>query len=168
MKRDSIPAAVLAFAFFLPVQNASAAVPGQYIAKLYTEGLGRAPDPSGWFWRNLYFAQQGCNVTTLYNQAVEVFTSAEFRGLGYDNAEKILAIYRGVLSREPDPSGFNSRKAILDQCNRPQGCGRRLFRQSGRHDSKSTAGGAHQSFAAQLQRIQSSIQSTLHLVDAAL
>ncbi len=38
-----------------------AAVPTQFIAKMYTEALGRAPDPTGWSAAVEYFRENGCN-----------------------------------------------------------------------------------------------------------
>src|SRR6202012_2542282 len=40
-------------------------VPAQFIAKLYTEGLGRMPDQSGWQSATTYFAQNGCSAASL-------------------------------------------------------------------------------------------------------
>jgi hypothetical protein len=81
-------------------------VPAQFIAKLYTEGLGRIPDQSGWASAVSYFAQNGCSAPSLAAYGQSVYTSAEYTGLQYDNDAKLLTLYRGVLNREPDPSGF--------------------------------------------------------------
>jgi Domain of unknown function (DUF4214) len=83
-------------------------VPAQFIAKLYTEGLGRIPDQSGWGSAVSYFAQNGCGAASLAAYGQAVFTSAEYAGLGYGNAAKLLTLYRGALNREPDSSGFAS------------------------------------------------------------
>lgn len=86
---------------------AGAVVPDQFIAKIYSEGLGRIPDQSSWKAASTDFAANGCTLTRLKNYARNVYTSGEFNGFGYDNAAKLLALYRGVLNREPDASGFN-------------------------------------------------------------
>jgi hypothetical protein len=54
-----------------------------------------------------FFGASGCSATTLAQQGKAVYLSSEFTGLGYDNAAKLLALYRGALNREPDTSGFN-------------------------------------------------------------
>jgi hypothetical protein len=83
-------------------------VPAQYIAKLYTEALGRIPDQSGWQSAVTDFSQNGCTTTTLAAWGEAVFTSAEYTGLGYDNDARLLTLYRGALNREPDQAGYSS------------------------------------------------------------
>jgi hypothetical protein len=83
-------------------------IPAQFIAKLYTEGLGRMPDQGGWQGAGSYFAQHGCSAASLAAYGEAVFTSAEYTGLGYDNDAKLLTLYRGALNREPDVSGFSN------------------------------------------------------------
>jgi hypothetical protein len=86
---------------------ASAVVPTQWIAKMYTEALGRIPDQTGWQNSVDNFTTNGCTATTLKNHGEPFYTSSEFNALGYDNPAKLLALYRGVLNREPDPSGLS-------------------------------------------------------------
>jgi len=81
--------------------------PSQFIAKQYTEGLGRAPDAGGWKFYQSVFEANGCNKTMLKEVSLSIFTSAEYAGLGYDNPEKVLTAYRAIFSREPDAGGFN-------------------------------------------------------------
>jgi hypothetical protein len=88
---------------------ASAAVTGagsQFVAKLYTEALGRAPDVSGWANAVQSVQSSDCSLAFLRSLARGVYTSAEFEGLGYDSGSRVLALYRGVLNREPDSGGF--------------------------------------------------------------
>jgi hypothetical protein len=40
-------------------------VPAQYIAKMYSEALGRAPDSGGWSSASLYYQQNGCGQAAL-------------------------------------------------------------------------------------------------------
>jgi len=86
----------------------------QWIAKQFSETLGRAPDSSGW---GFYVGQVDgslCNATSLKNAGTGFFSSAEFSGLGYNNAAKVVALYRAILNRDPDPSGFAGYKSALD------------------------------------------------------
>ncbi|RZI41523.1 DUF4214 domain-containing protein [Herbaspirillum sp. HC18] len=85
---------------------ATAAVPAQFIAKQYTEALGRAPDTSGWQSNTNYFISNGCTQTSLSQMAQQIFSSAEYLSKGYTPQEAVLTLYRAVLSRDPDPSGF--------------------------------------------------------------
>lgn len=88
--------------------NAHAFVPAQYMAKMYSEALGRAPDPAGWRSARTYFEQNSCNAGTLRTWGEAVFSSSEFSGLAYDNAAFLLIAYRAILDREPDSAGYNA------------------------------------------------------------
>jgi hypothetical protein len=85
----------------------AAIVPAQFIAKIYTEALGRIPDQGGWSSAVTYFQQNGCSRGTLATWGTSALTSAEFTGLGYDNAAFLLILYRATLDREPDTGGYN-------------------------------------------------------------
>lgn len=91
--------------------------PGQFVAKQYTEALGRAPDAGGWQTHMNYIAANGCTRTTLNSISDSIFSSAEYTGRGYDNYEKVLTVYRAVGSREPDAGGFNYWLAYLNNGN---------------------------------------------------
>ena len=107
--------ALLACCLLGAVSPASAQrIPSQYIAKLYTEGLGRLPDAESLGPRQNYFAQFGCNPTTLREQGLSVLLSPEYQGLGYSNSAKVLTLYRAILSRDPDPAGFRSFRDALN------------------------------------------------------
>lgn len=93
---------------------ATSFVPYQFIAKTYTEGLGRAPDQSGWSAEASYFTSQGCSASTLAGQANTILTSSEFNGLGYSNPALVEVAYRTLLNREPDPSGYANWLATLN------------------------------------------------------
>lgn len=105
-----IIAAVLAFGVSLLPQKARAAVviPDQFIAKMFTEALGRAPTPSNWSVYSNHFSVVGCSATTLKDVGSGFYTSPEFASRNYDNASRVLSLYRGVLSREPDQGGFDA------------------------------------------------------------
>ena len=104
-------AAVLVLTVLGAPTEARAAVTGaggQFVAKLYTEALGRAPDASGWSSAMQAIQATDCAPAYLRDLARGVYTSAEFDGIGYDSASKVLALYRGVLNREPDGGGFTN------------------------------------------------------------
>ena len=90
------------------------AVKGQYIAKMYTEALGRIPDQTGWINAVNMFASQGCNASTLRSFGIGTYTSTEFNNLGYDNAAKLLTLYRGALNREPLATEYNNNLTLLN------------------------------------------------------
>lgn len=91
----------------LGVAGAAQGNPGQFVAKQYTEALGRAPDAGGWQANMNYIAANGCSRTTLNSVSNSIFGSAEYTSRGYDNYEKLLTVYRAIESREPDAGGFN-------------------------------------------------------------
>jgi hypothetical protein len=92
-----------------PARGATAAyVPAQFIAKQYTEALGRLPDQPGWQSTVSYFTQNGCTAGSLATFGEAVFNSPEYTGLGYDNDARVLTLYRAALNREPDASGFSN------------------------------------------------------------
>lgn len=98
----------------LATSPAWGAVKGQYIAKMYTEALGRIPDQGGWINAINTFASQGCNASTLRSFGTNIYTSTEFNNLGYDNAAKLLTLYRGALNREPFATDFNNNLTLLN------------------------------------------------------
>lgn len=93
--------------------TAAAAVPYQWIAKQYTEGLGRGPDAGGWKNSVDWFTTNGCNQANLKNQGQGFLTSAEFTSKGYNNAQLVFTAFRSILSREPDSGGFNNYNSCL-------------------------------------------------------
>ena len=82
---------------------ATAVVPGQFVAKLYTEGLGRAPTPTEWVRWTRRFDRDGCRLRSLQRAARAVYAGREFRRLPYTGRERLAALYRGVLNRELTP-----------------------------------------------------------------
>ncbi|HKQ09407.1 MAG TPA: DUF4214 domain-containing protein [Blastocatellia bacterium] len=93
--------------FWLSPTAAQSGIPTQFIAKMYTEALGRTPDASGYQAAVNFFTQNGCNASRLKTWGRGVYLSAEYNNLGYDNAAKVLTLYRGILNREPDQAGFD-------------------------------------------------------------
>ena len=86
---------------------AAAAIPTQFIAKTYTEALGRAPDPGAFNSMSSYYANSGCSVSTLQTMGAQVLNSQEFSNLGYSSSAKVLVLYRAILDREPDSGGYS-------------------------------------------------------------
>jgi Domain of unknown function (DUF4214) len=95
--------------------EAAGKVPAQFIAKMYSEALGRMPDPGGWAHFTKAFSQQGCSSTTLGNVARAFYTSTEYTGLPYPPAARVLTLYRGVFNREPDQRGLDQYTAQLQR-----------------------------------------------------
>ena len=87
-------------------QDASA-IPAQFIAKMYTEALGRAPDQQGWSAFVGFFQNNGCGAAQLSRAGEQFYLSREF-ALDYgDNESRVLTLYRGILNRDPDQGGFD-------------------------------------------------------------
>lgn len=86
----------------------------QWIAKQYTEVLGRAPDSSGWGHYVSAVYGSNCTQANLSANGQSFFGSTEFQGLGYTNAQKVEALYRAILNRDPDQSGFNAQLNALN------------------------------------------------------
>ena len=83
-------------------------VPAQFIAKLYTEGLGRAPSQSEWSNAVNSFLTNGCSASTLGALGAQIYTSSEFTGDYSSNALRVFALYRGALNRDADNGGLTS------------------------------------------------------------
>ena len=85
-----------------------ALVPYQYIAKAYTELLGRAPAAAEWTAATSYFQAHGCDRSSLELYGDTVVASAEYRGdySSTGTGSIALTLYRFVLNREPDATDF--------------------------------------------------------------
>lgn len=105
-------------------------LPGQFVAKQYTEGLGRAPDAGGWTSAAAFFDGCGCTAACLEQWGTALWTSPELEGLGYRPEELVLALYRGVLNREPDAAGHAWWTAQLQGGMRRADLARAFFRSS--------------------------------------
>src|SRR5215469_3256293 len=75
---------------------------------MYTEALGRAPDPTGWSAAVQNFQANGCTQALLTQWGSAVFSSPEFAALSYDTAATTLILYRSILNREPDAASYQS------------------------------------------------------------
>ena len=73
----------------------------QFIGKLFTEGLGRAPHPDEYKIYTTYIWENGCTQASLAHLAGKMFSSADFLGLGLSNEQTVFCIFRAVLNRDP-------------------------------------------------------------------
>jgi hypothetical protein len=94
------------FCVILGATAANAAVPNQWLGQIYVEALGRVPDENGWNSNVAQFSGGVCNATKVKAVAQGVLLSSEFSALGYSKYEKTLILYRALLRREPDSSGY--------------------------------------------------------------
>lgn len=99
-------ASLAGLAAMTAVASAQTVIPTQYITKLYTEALGRAPDQTGWSNDVAYFQSKGCNVRSLAALGASVYNSNEFAGDVIDPETEVVALFRGALNRDPDPSSM--------------------------------------------------------------
>jgi hypothetical protein len=94
---------------------ATITVPYQFIAKMYTEALGRIPDLSGWQTYVSYFQAHPCSATSLVAVGVAFYESSEFTSLLTDNPARLVALYRGAWNQEADnTSTFNTYLGLLN------------------------------------------------------
>lgn len=89
----------------------------QFVAKTYTEALGRAPESSAWSANVAYLNANGCNKNALKAVTKGVYLSAEYSNLNYDNYSKVLTLYRGIFNREPDAGGLANWVTYLNNGN---------------------------------------------------
>ncbi len=74
----------------------------QFVAKLFTEGLSRAPEGSEYAAYTGRIEKDGCTVETLTALAEQIFSSQEFQEEKLTERERTFTVYRAILSREPD------------------------------------------------------------------
>jgi len=114
--------------------SALGVIPYQYIAKGYTELLGRAPSPAEWAAAVDYFRSAGCSPSSLRRFGDALVVSPEYRRdypltpAATDVGAIVLTLYRFILNREPDPNGFvANRDAIASSRFRPVGAANLLY-----------------------------------------
>lgn len=110
----AISASVL-LAFPMAANAASSVGSSQFVAKLYTEGLGRAPDQAGWAFFIKFWNDGQCNAARLKEQAGYILKSPEFTEGTPSNHERLFKLYRAALHRDPDLGGFNFFLGNLNQ-----------------------------------------------------
>ncbi|MDR3120300.1 MAG: right-handed parallel beta-helix repeat-containing protein [Clostridiales bacterium] len=74
---------------------------GQFIGKLYTEGLGRMPDPAGYRRCQELILDELCSKETLAKIARELFTGAEYAALKLCEKRQAITLFRAILNRDP-------------------------------------------------------------------
>src|ERR1700754_1650284 len=89
-----------------PPPPISTVVPYQFVARVATEGLGRAPSQATWESARAFFGEHGCGAASLAQWARDTFTGDAYAGRGYDAQERTLTLYQAVLARDPDPDGL--------------------------------------------------------------
>jgi|GEM_PF-889077 len=100
-----------------PTGSGQVVVPYQFVAKTYTELLGRAPTPAEWSAAVGYFRSAGCSTGTLRQFGDRVVGSKAYRS-DYppgpaEAGAVVLTLYRFVLNREPDPTGYVENRDLL-------------------------------------------------------
>jgi len=106
LSRTAVFGVIFVIALMSRSSSLSAAEPGQFIAKMYSEVLGRIPDQGGW--RNYvnYFNSNGCYESSLRAVAFAFLNDSVIASFGYSNAQKLLILYRAAWNRDPDPNGY--------------------------------------------------------------
>jgi hypothetical protein len=98
-RRDSVLAAHAA-----PIAHA---VPGQFIAKIYTEALGRMPTQAEWqYWVDTFTNSLDCE-QTVKDTVYQFYTSPDFLERYPDREAQLLALSRGALTEEIVQDWFN-------------------------------------------------------------
>lgn len=88
--------------------------PSEFVARTYTEALGRIPSQSEWNKWQVYYRANGCTSTTLSKLLSEVYSSSEYSALPYSNNARVVSLYRSTFSREPDSGGYEYWKKQMD------------------------------------------------------
>ena len=73
----------------------------QFVSKLFTEGLGRGPEPEEYLEYMDILESADCTVETLKGVAGMFFDSKAFTSLALEPAYEAMAVYRAVLNRDP-------------------------------------------------------------------
>lgn len=74
----------------------------QYVAKLFTEGLSRAPSGSEYREYTTIIEEEGCTAEVLTRLAEKFFTCEAYMQQGLTGTSQVYAVYRAILNREPD------------------------------------------------------------------
>ena len=75
---------------------------GQFVAKVYTEALGRLPTSEEWRAGVARVTGRSCTRGNLGRFAAEIFASPNYAGLRYSPRAKALTLGRALLNRDPD------------------------------------------------------------------
>lgn len=79
------------------------AMPGQFVAKLYTEWWGRAPSPEEWSVARSMFAADGCDAATLSRFSDRVILPS-----GSGAMDDVFRLFRALLNRDPRPEEYTA------------------------------------------------------------
>lgn len=97
----------------LAASGAADAVPTQLVAKAYTEAWGRLPTATEWRAATRELTMAGCSARSVGRFLRKFYVAPRFERLGYDDTSRLLALFRGVLNRDPDRDGFSHYSAAL-------------------------------------------------------
>src|SRR5690242_13404670 len=86
----------------------SASPPTQFIAKQFTEGLGRPPTPREWARWIHFFSEpsHACGAGSMAQLARAVFLGPEFAHIRYRRAEALSALLRALLNHDLDATTY--------------------------------------------------------------
>jgi len=73
----------------------------QFVGKLFTEGLGRAPGANEYLYYIRQIESDGCTLETLADITEQFFSSVAFRELRLAPEYEVMAVYRAILNRDP-------------------------------------------------------------------
>jgi Cellulase (glycosyl hydrolase family 5) len=88
----------------------SPVVPTQWIAKQFTEVLGRAPAPAEWNSWSAYYDTNGCTTSSLRAKSRELLLGSEFASR-YPSSQKgarIIALVRAVYNHDPNTADWSA------------------------------------------------------------
>lgn len=80
----------------------------QFVSKLFTEGLGRGPEPEEYLEYMGIIESAECTVETLRGVTAMLFGSEAFTSLALEPAYEVMAVYRAVLNRDPSTAEAQS------------------------------------------------------------
>jgi hypothetical protein len=95
-----------------PSSPSTSKIPAEYVARSYAEAFGRLPDQGGWNHYLDYFKTHDCSAETLQT-VTDFFKSSEFLARPYSNSQRLLALFRGALGREPTQTDFDKHLPAL-------------------------------------------------------
>ncbi len=109
-----VACAALALCFAAEPARAAAVIPTQWIAKQYTELLGRAPTPSEWSRRvSFYQSAATCDAASLAALGKELARSSAFldaypAASSLDKSLRLTALVRAAFNHDPNTNDWNA------------------------------------------------------------
>ncbi|MBQ4573674.1 MAG: hypothetical protein IJA85_00590 [Clostridia bacterium] len=86
---------------------------GQFIGKLFTEGLGRGPLAEEYLYYTKQIEERGCSVELFCDIVTQFFSSAAFTELKLAPEFEVMAVYRAILNRDPTLDEVSDYKARI-------------------------------------------------------